>query len=137
MPVNPAFFIYKNTFMKKHLTEQLEKFAHELKENGFTVFVDRKHPFYWLYFMKDNKFGDVQQHPLDHGFNFGSVHFPCERWGTGLRTATNVLLNISHAYDAINKAGWNTYLEGLKSYKTVEDFLKQKEREKFGEYYIL
>ena len=45
----------------------LKEFAQQLKDNGFTVLVSAKHPFEWLHFEKDGKFGTVSP---DHFYNF-------------------------------------------------------------------
>ena len=114
----------------------LKEFAQQLKDNGFTVLVSAKHPFEWLHFEKDGKFGTVSP---DHfyNFNFGSVHKPCKECGTGFGTDREVELSIKHAQNSLGTPYWGKiYGKYIKHYDSVNDFITSIHN-KWAEYYIL
>lgn len=117
--------------------EQLKEFANQLKVNGFTVLVSKKHSFEWLYYEKNGDFGTVSP---DHftGFNFGSVHKPCRQCGTGFGTDRETELTIERANESLGIPYWATSLDRkeIKKYKSVEEFINSSNN-KWAEYYIL
>jgi hypothetical protein len=109
----------------------LKAFARTLQSNGFNVIVSRKHPFKWLYFEKDGKLGTVSESHFS-GFNFATVHKPCQDHGTGYGIIQEGELTIRNANDSLAYAGWGT--PKLEKYKGAEDFIQ---RNAWAEYYIL
>ncbi len=121
--------------MKQEKIEQLKEFAQLLKEKGFTVLIDNKHPFHWVYFEKGGRFGDVQDSGYS-GFNFGSAYIPCRSHGTGRQVDRNVGLSIEYATNAINEVGWSHSPE-IERYQGIADFIKRKNKDGFAEFYVL
>lgn len=118
--------------------EELKEFAQSLKDNGFTVIVSNMHPFEWLYFFKDGKFGDVNADYF-YSFNFGTVHKPCRQCGTGFSTARETDLTIKNAEDSLIFApAWATSedIKAVQKYKFIDEFINSTNN-KWAEYYIL
>ena len=121
--------------MKQEKIDLLKEFAQLLKDNGFTVLIDNKYPFRWVYFEKGGRFGDVQD-SFYSGFNFGSIHKPCKSHGTGLQTDSNVGLSIESATHALNARGWHHDPE-IKHYQNVDEFIRLKNKDEVSEFYVL
>ena len=128
----------KELTKKQTQIKELTEFAQLLKDNGFTVLVSAKHPFEWLFFYKNGKFGTVGP---DHffNFNFGTVHKPCRECGTGYGTDRETGLTIENANNALIFApGWATPSDkkAIVKYKTIEEFINSTHNQ-WAEYYIL
>jgi len=118
-------------------TEQLTAFADELRGAGFTVLVSALHPFEWLHFEKDGKFGTVGPDGF-YNYNFGTVHKPCRECGTGYGMARETNLTIEHATGCLIYApGWATSsdVKAIRKYKDVQEFINSTHN-KWAEYYI-
>jgi hypothetical protein len=117
---------------------ELKEFAQELKDNGFTVLVSKKHPFKWLYFYKDGLFGNVN---ANHFFlyDFDTVHKPCRECGTGFGMIQNDALTIENANKSLSFAPqWakRSQLNAIRKYTSIEDFINSTHNQ-WAEYYIL
>ena len=117
-------------------TQELRDFAEVLQENGFTVVVSAKYPFQWLYFEKDGRLGKVSRSSY-FGFNFGTVHKPCQACGTGYSITQQAELSIENAQDSlVNAPTWakSRDMDKIRKYKNAQDFIKNNQ---WAEYYIL
>lgn len=117
--------------------EELTSFAQLLKDNGFAVLVSAKHPFEWLYFFKDGKFGTVSPDYF-YSFNFGTVHKPCRECGTGFGTDREADLTIENAEKAlIHHPNWAlpSDIKAIRKYNSVYEFINSTNN-KWAEYYI-
>lgn len=129
-----------NTQLTKHqmIVNDLTEFAQLLKDNGFNVLVSAKHPFKWLHFEKDGKFGEVSPNGL-LTYNFGTVHKPCRECGTGFGMARDTDLNIKNALDCLifapNWASAND-IKAVKKYTSIDEFINSTHN-KWAEYYTL
>jgi len=115
-------------------TQELKDFSKLLQENGFTVIVSAKHPFKWLYFEKDGKLGTVSPSHYS-GFDFSTVHKPCNAAGTGYGISQDSELSVALANDSL-AMGWKDrpVSSEVVKYKNAQDFIK---RNAWAEYYIL
>lgn len=122
---------------------ELDIFARELKEAGFTVIASKGYSDLptWLHFFKDGKMGYVQKSYF-HGFDFSTTHKPCKDFGTGFSVLQETELSLENANKALRqptqwagrKRGQTT--ENIKYYFSPEDFINSP-MNKGGEYYTL
>lgn len=124
---------------KQQQVKDLTEYANLLKLNGFTVLVSKEHPFEWLYFEKDGKIGSVSRNHF-FGFNFGTVHKPCQECGTGFGIDREVIKPTFKNADAalIHSPNWasSSQRKAVVKYKDVNDFINSPHN-KWAEYYIL
>jgi hypothetical protein len=110
--------------------EELNKFATELQENGFTI-LSAYNPdtsdYYNSYFKfyKDGYFGYVQYDRME-GFTMSTVNKPCQKYGTGHRfTQGHDILTVKNANECLQ---FSARLIGSKkeivNYKSIAEFLK-------------
>lgn len=126
------------TTKKQTQIAELTKFSNELKDNGFNVIISAKHPFEWIFFEKDGKFGEVSP---DHFFNynFATVHKPCRECGTGYGIDRESKLTIDNALKTLVFAPyWATQkdMKAIVKYNNIEDFINSTHN-KWAGYYIL
>lgn len=123
---------------KQQQIADLKEFAQELKDNGFTVLVSKKHEFEWLYFFKNGQFGVVNASHF-FNYNFGTVHKPCRECGTGFGITQEDNLSIENANKSlVNAPQWakRSQLNAIRKYTSIEDFINSIHNE-WAEYYIL
>ena len=115
--------------------QKLKEFAEVLKLNGFTVLVSEAHPFKWLYFEKNGKFGYVGQSHYG-GFDFNNTHKPSSHFGTAFGVAEMVELNLHFAEKALHIPFEFNYAIGkVEHYKSADDFINAS-MNRWAKYYI-
>ncbi len=106
---------------KEIRSEEFLKFANELKQNGFDVYLsDDKNPTY-CHFVKDNQIGYVENG--DFGFNFSTVHKANGVGGTGYSIARDTIPSINLAYECFAYyPSASYYSKSTIKYKSWSDF---------------
>jgi len=123
---------------KQIVFSELTEFANELKAAGFNVLVSAKHPFEWLHFEKDGKFGTVSPNGF-FSYNFSTVHKPCKECGTGYGMERDTNLTVKYAANCLIFApNWaaSKDMAAIKKYSSIEDFINSTHN-KWAEYYTL
>ena len=101
--------------------ENLIRFIELLKKNGFEVYVPEKFTTY-CHFVKDN-IGYVEC--SDFGFNFSTVHKPCQECGTGFSVYRETWIpTIEKANDCFYIPNWvhNHHASIIKKYKNWKEY---------------
>lgn len=103
---------------------ELDNFARELKENGFTVIIGHRDELdTWFHFFKDGKMGYVQKSYYG-GWDFSSTHKPSRENGTGFGVLDMAELTIDNANKAINSHGWSVKeTQNVKKWQSPEEFI--------------
>lgn len=116
--------------------QELDNFAHQLKEAGFTVILTEESPHTglstFLHFWKDGRMGYVQKSHFG-GYDFFTVHKPSKQNGTGFGVLDMTELTLENAQKALSKPGW-ALNDKVDYYNSPEEFVA---KEQILKYYIL
>lgn len=114
---------------------ELDAFARLLKENGFEVILSRE-PRKYFNFFKNGRLGYVQKAFLTGGYDFNTVHIPCEEYGNAFGVYDGVELTLKNAEFTLHTPVWANLFGGkVVRYKSAEHYIEK--NKVFSELYIL